>query len=97
MKDKEQLTTIWKFIIANGIWVTKAQSAWGADCWELDCELGRLAATLEDDGYTRVVIADGLIVRSTCGHELNFSKGNEGTLFRLFVKIINLPLDKPSR
>ena len=89
MNDKEQLTTIWKFIKANGTLVNKAQSAWGADRWELDCDAGRLVATLEDDGYTQAVIADGLIVRSTCGHELNFSKGNEGTLYRLFVKIFH--------
>lgn len=93
MNDKEQLTTIWKFIKANGTLVNKAQSAWGADRWELDCELGHLAATLEDDGYTRAVAADGLIVRSTCGYDLTFSKGDQEKLDQLFVKIINLPLD----
>ena len=90
MDDKEQLTTIWKFIKANGTLVRRAQSAWGADRWIFDCEAGRLAATLEDDGYTRAVIGPDLVVRTTCGDDLNFSKGNEGTLYRLFVKVINL-------
>lgn len=93
MKDKEQLMTIWKFIKTNGTLIRRAQSAWGADHWELDCEVGSLVATLEDDGYTQAVYGPNLVVRRTCGHELIFSKGNEGTLFRLFREIINLPLD----
>jgi len=93
MNDKEQLTTIWKFIKANGTLVRRAQSAWGSDRWELDCELGRLAATLEDDGYTRAVIGMGVVARQTCGYDLTFSKGDQEKLDQLFVKIINLPLD----
>lgn len=88
MNDKEKLTTIWKFITTNGTLVRRAQSSWGADRWELDCELGQLVATLEDDGYTKAVITDELQVRHTYFRDLNFSKGNEGTLYRLFVKII---------
>jgi hypothetical protein len=93
MNNKEQLTTIFKFIKANGKLVRRAQSAWGADRWELDCELGRLAATLEDDGYTQAIIGMGVVARQTCDYELSFSKGDQEKLDQLFAKIINLSLD----
>lgn len=89
---KNEFTTIFKFCQANGQLVNKAKSPFGADRWEINIDGFELAATLEDDGYTRAIIFNDCIVRTTVGHDLIFSKGNEKELQKLYHQIINLPL-----
>ena len=93
MNSKQQFSTICKFIRANGQLVRKAQSCWGADRWEIECEAGKLVTTVEDEGYTQGLFAEGLGVRSTCGENLKFEEGSEEVLENLFAKILKLPLD----
>jgi hypothetical protein len=88
----QEFTTIFKFCQANGALVNKAKSAYGADRWEVMVDGLKLVATLEDDGYTRAIITDNLVVRHTCGHEQNFEVGTEVELEKIFVKIINFAI-----
>lgn len=61
----QKIHEIARFICKNGKLVKQARSSWGADRWEL----GLLAVTLEDDGYTTCVHSEnlGLRVADSCG------------------------------
>lgn len=62
-----------RFIRSNGTLINKANSSYGADRWEL----GLLANTLEDDGYTTCIHSQnlGLRIADCCGR-IEVRKGN---------------------
>ena len=82
MNVQQRFDKVFHFVLDKGELVSQAKSCWGADRWELRLDgFPVLAATLEDDGYTRGVFWGSLKVRQTCGYDLVFSDGcDEKTL-----------------
>lgn len=73
---------IFSFIRENGKQTRNAQSAWGADNWEL----GNLVASLQDEGYTQLIASkeSQLCVIDTVHRDLNFALGTEKDLKELY-------------
>lgn len=71
---------LWNIIRDNGKLTNQAQSCWGADRWEYTKDGVTAEATLEDDGYVRAIISEGLVVRSSHYKGIVFSKGDNEEL-----------------
>lgn len=70
------IATIAKHVRTNGVITNRAKSAYGADIYELQ----GVKAMLVDEGYTRVIRAEGLDVYQTASHDPKFVKGNLAAL-----------------
>lgn len=85
MSDSQLISSIFHLIRNKGTLKNEAKSCWGADVWEL----GNIWASLEDDGSTQRIEAEGfsLDVRNTCGR-IKFVEGSRLNLQRLYDSIL---------
>jgi hypothetical protein len=86
IKNIEKIHEIARFICKNGKLVNVAKSCWGADRWEL----GLLAVTLEDDGYTTCVHSENLGLRvADSGGTIHCRKGKIEDLDTLYGNLFD--------
>ena len=80
---------IWQYVRNNGKKIQRAQSAWGADRWEIDIDGEPVSVTLEDDGSTQGLFSRKVKCRLAYHDELVFTSGDELDLMELFLLLEN--------
>jgi len=91
LTPKQQLDNVFHKIRDTGKYIERDYKTiggmWTVDRWELELDGTKYVAQLMDEGYTNVVITEGLNVYATAQFDPVFREGDEKKLTEIYQKL----------